>query len=247
VLAVGDAAFQKKCLGRMRGVARNGRTVLFVSHNLAAVQQLCDRCIVLERGRVRHDGTVGEGVGVYLEMMKREAPPAEVDCRGLAARSTTDEVQLVRASLHDAGGRATPQVAFGAPLEIRVTIDVKRPVHDLSLGAGVSSLDGIRLFTSESRATLPLAQLEAGVHRFRLHWEGLCLRPGLYAIDVGFNADEGRAYLAGVLQLEILDATDADSRAVIDRRPGLVLNTMPWTCDTMRLEQMNEEALCVRR
>jgi lipopolysaccharide transport system ATP-binding protein len=67
VLAVGDAAFQRKCLGKMSDVSREGRTILFVSHNMAAVQQLCDRVIWLDEGRVRADGPAKTVVGEYLQ------------------------------------------------------------------------------------------------------------------------------------------------------------------------------------
>ncbi len=67
VLAVGDAAFQKKCLGKMKDVSRQGRTVLFVSHNMHAVNALCSRGLVLQDGRVAFDGTAAGGVAKYLE------------------------------------------------------------------------------------------------------------------------------------------------------------------------------------
>ena len=67
VLAVGDAEFQKKCLGKMRDVSRGGRTVLFVSHNMAAVQSLCNRAIWLDRGAVKFDGAVADSVSRYLD------------------------------------------------------------------------------------------------------------------------------------------------------------------------------------
>ncbi len=66
VLAVGDIQFQKKCLGKMADVSRSGRTILFVSHNLAAVQKLCTRAILLEQGNLRHDGTTEEVISRYL-------------------------------------------------------------------------------------------------------------------------------------------------------------------------------------
>jgi hypothetical protein len=87
----------------------------------------------------------------------------------------------------------------------------------------------VRLFTTESRATQPMESAEVGTLVFRLDWENLVLRPGIYSIDLGHNYDAGSEYLPGVAQLEILDATDTHSRAVIDRRPGMVLNTMPWS------------------
>ncbi len=72
VLAVGDIQFQKKCLGKMADVSRSGRTVFFVSHNLAAVQKLCTRAILLEQGCLRYDGTTQEGITRYLRGAKQE-------------------------------------------------------------------------------------------------------------------------------------------------------------------------------
>ena len=73
VLAVGDAAFQKKCLGRMGDVVREGRTVLFVSHNMTALQNLCSRAILLEKGRVAEDGPAREVVSRYLQEVRTPA------------------------------------------------------------------------------------------------------------------------------------------------------------------------------
>jgi lipopolysaccharide transport system ATP-binding protein len=67
VLAVGDAAFQRKCLGKMENVAKEGRTVLFVSHNMPAVQQLCSKALLLEEGNVTYNGEVGKCIDLYLE------------------------------------------------------------------------------------------------------------------------------------------------------------------------------------
>lgn len=86
VLSVGDAAFQQKCLGKMQDVARNGgRTVLFVSHNLGAIQSLCRRCLVLDHGRIARQGTPGEAIEQYLEDQTRDnwrraRPQAGVGC-----------------------------------------------------------------------------------------------------------------------------------------------------------------------
>ena len=69
VLAVGDAEFQRKCLGTMSQVASSGRTVLFVSHNMPAVRSLCDRCVVLDSGRVAFDGRATDGIDVYSKLL----------------------------------------------------------------------------------------------------------------------------------------------------------------------------------
>jgi lipopolysaccharide transport system ATP-binding protein len=77
VLAVGDAEFQKKCLGKMGEVARGGRTVLFVSHNMAAIQALCSKVICLEKGKIAGMGNVAEWIAAYLSQSQRMAPRLE--------------------------------------------------------------------------------------------------------------------------------------------------------------------------
>jgi lipopolysaccharide transport system ATP-binding protein len=245
VLAVGDAGFQRKCLGKMRGVSQSGRTVLFVSHNLAAVQQLCSRCLVLDHGRLVVDGSVAEGVAAYLDLVREEAPSAMVDCRGHARKRTTDAASITRVTIRSASGEPTTRIAFGSDFSVEVELEVNRPVSDLSVGVGVNSLDGVRLFTSESRATRPVQNIGWGTYGFRLDWRNLVLRPGLYSLDLGHNSDAGSEFLAGVMQFEILDATDQDSRAVIDRRPGLVLNTMDWALVESRGSSVWGEPACV--
>ena len=74
VLAVGDMKFQKKCLTKMRQAARrDGKTVLYVSHNMATIRDLCDRCIVLDKGKVIFDGDVDEGIALYLSTKSQAA------------------------------------------------------------------------------------------------------------------------------------------------------------------------------
>src|SRR6185369_6693561 len=89
VLAVGDAAFQNKCLGKMQGIAKEGRTVLFVSHNMAAVQHLCNRVIVLESGKISFAGETKEGVNHYFKTVSGESNynPAKVDLMSHQGRS----------------------------------------------------------------------------------------------------------------------------------------------------------------
>ena len=88
VLAVGDMAFQKKCLDRMAAVARAGRTVLYVSHNMHTIRRLCDRCILLEGGRITYDGDPEEAIGRYLgtgaesPVRNCDSLPREPICRG---------------------------------------------------------------------------------------------------------------------------------------------------------------------
>ena len=93
VLAVGDMAFQKKCLDKMREAARQeGRTVLYVSHNMNTIRQLCDRCVVLDKGRVAFEGEVEQAIGVYLNESS-----VDVDLTNLSRpENTTQQIQMTR-------------------------------------------------------------------------------------------------------------------------------------------------------
>jgi lipopolysaccharide transport system ATP-binding protein len=117
VLAVGDAEFQRKCIGKMGDVARGGRTVLFVSHNMAAVQGLCTRALVLEQGRVAFDGDVTEAIRRYLEKGKAAAAS-----RGALVR--TGPLRPTRVEITDAellvNGAPASQVTAGDSCTIRV-------------------------------------------------------------------------------------------------------------------------------
>jgi len=92
VLAVGDAEFQEKCLGKMRDVTREGRTIVFVSHNLAAVRSLCSRAILLEQGRLEFDGETDDAVEHYLKRAGGTRDSAVVEGQALASRLVKSRV-----------------------------------------------------------------------------------------------------------------------------------------------------------
>lgn len=120
VLAVGDAEFQKKCLGKMQEVSRGGRTVLFVSHNMAAVRTLCEKAILLEKGTISHSGDVDEVIDTYLkEIVKSDSGEVIYESpRG------DDSVKLRRVTLRDHAGRVSAHidVTRGATLEIEADV-----------------------------------------------------------------------------------------------------------------------------
>lgn len=116
VLAVGDAQFQNKCLGKIRTVAReSGRAVLFVSHNLSIVQSVCNRCLILKEGRVEIDGTPGEAVTKYLEsqthMQWHRAHPIEQSC-GLTSVTVSPNAEGEVEIVAEIESRAEQTIAF---------------------------------------------------------------------------------------------------------------------------------------
>ncbi|MDI6739905.1 MAG: ABC transporter ATP-binding protein [Candidatus Edwardsbacteria bacterium] len=118
VLAVGDAQFQKKCLGKMEDISRGGRTILFVSHNMAAVTGLCSKAIVLQNGAVDYPiGAVDGAIQQYLLQVK------DVSGRSLAARNDRQgegKIRIDEFTVHDAGGKLLEFAASGQKVELRI-------------------------------------------------------------------------------------------------------------------------------
>jgi lipopolysaccharide transport system ATP-binding protein len=117
VLAVGDAGFQKKCLGRMQDVAAEGRTVLFVSHDLAAVEKLCTRAILMEAGRCQTDGPTSETIACY---QKAIVEAASTDLTRRHDRRGKGSVKFTSIQTLDAGGRESSVFFSGRTLRIRM-------------------------------------------------------------------------------------------------------------------------------
>lgn len=118
VLAVGDAEFQKKCIGKMQEVSKKeGRTVLFVSHNMLAVKNLCNRSIILEHGKISYDGSVDSAVSKYLSMNTIES---ETDLKDRKDRSGTDNFKFTGLKLKDLRGEILTQVISGDPVVLEI-------------------------------------------------------------------------------------------------------------------------------
>jgi homopolymeric O-antigen transport system ATP-binding protein len=155
VLAVGDMAFQKKCLGKMSEVSRGGRTVLFVSHNMAAVESLCQRGIVLEQGQMVFNGTAKEAVEQYLAIAQSGAagPQAHtVDLTEAPRRSRLSSGRLLSKLefVTDGDQPLTGGLPLGDGLKIRVHFTLQNPTEGFDVGLGFNNVYGQRVFTAHS-------------------------------------------------------------------------------------------------
>jgi homopolymeric O-antigen transport system ATP-binding protein len=182
VLAVGDMNFQKKCLGKMKDVTQQGRTVLFVSHNMMAVKSLCNRAILLDSGHVVCDGGVDRVTSAYLtagtEMSISGVIPVDLP------RSGTGEALVQRVEILDQTGGRISQIYFGQPFRISLTLEVTEAIADAVVGVGISSLDGSRIATSYNieGGQEPL-DLSAGVYKISVDLKVTFL-PQRYTLDV---------------------------------------------------------------
>ena len=183
VLAVGDAAFQKKCLGRLAEVARGEeRTVLFVSHNMAAVQQLCARCILLDGGRIV---AVGDSRDICQEYFRRVGQNAAAPANSQGADCDM-QVRIV-----DDSGRSAQYWGYGKPLRIEVVLNPKRPLWKPAIDVVFYGDEGQRLMAlfSDRFVECPSPCNQHAIVRFEIQNPGFLIRE--ISIDVGLR--EGSA------------------------------------------------------
>ena len=184
VLAVGDMAFQRKCMGRMREVGRSGCTVLFVSHNMPAVESLCSRAILLDAGKVEKDGDVRELVAEYHRsvMSKHSAScvsVADFDAPGRRLKIFRD------ATLLDDRGEPTNYIPLGEPFRMRLTLNASRPIPFPSITLGIDDTLGHRVLSLCTPLTNPVIELLSGTTVVECRVESFPLAPGEYWIKLG--------------------------------------------------------------
>ena len=182
VLAVGDAAFQKKCLGKMEGIAKGGRTVLFVSHNMTPIVQLCTQVFWLNSGSVVEKGDPRKVVSCYLRDNRISLGEAVFD-----STQVSNGAALVRAYVTDDGLSARPDMPYSRPFSIVLEYRVEFPIDGLRVG--------IRLYNERHVAVLHTATSDCpsangtvgrpGRHRVRVQIPGAWLAPGRYYAEVG--------------------------------------------------------------
>jgi lipopolysaccharide transport system ATP-binding protein len=194
VLAVGDAAFQRKCLGKMRDVAGGGRTVLFVSHNLDAVRRLCTRALLVENGMLALDDTVSGVVSRYLSQLRAHAGSGdEIDLRG-RAREGSGTVRFVSAVYGTGGDAHGTQPWSWGPLvfDLELSSDQARVVPRLAIS--LHDRFGVKLLSADTIATGTAIELRAGITYVRVTIEALALNPGEYIVGLWAADKDARSY-----------------------------------------------------
>ncbi len=180
VLAVGDAAFQKKCLGRMSDVARSGRTVLFVSHNMAAVKNLTHRALVISRGQVVFDGATDQAVEKYSALNASDSIATSKKPFGHGKHTTIRSAALV-----DESGAQIESCPSGLPIAMQVEFETDG-TRDLSIE--VLIVDQIKTkvaFASLAHFQGMALPSERGVYRLAMQFAPLHLAAGQYTLDIG--------------------------------------------------------------
>ena len=227
VLAVGDAAFQKKCLGRMEGVAKEGRTVLFVSHNMAAITQLCWRALWLEGGRLKLDDASSSVVSSYLSSGTQTSSTWNRNHSSIEA--SADNIQIKSARVLSTDNEPTAVVNFGSQFKIEIAYEITHPVTNLSMLCRVTDSQGNVVWTSWDTDTTDwkVRAREPDCYLSVCKVPACLLRPGRYYLSVGGFGDvrmKQPHYHENVLAF---DVSEVGYHLNLDRR-GVITPLLEW-------------------
>ena len=229
VLSVGDSAFQKKCLGKMGSVARDGRTVLFVSHNTATMLRLCSRAILLEAGRVSTEGAVEGVIRAYLAKSGLTRNQVKVG----ESRSGTGfgSSETGCAKITNAQGGSVSTVPINESLHIHYRYYVPLPEASFRCVANFHT-QGVAAFTSmESQEVV---RRETGYYESVLVIPGNLLVEGDYSIDISIFSSRGskirHLYLSDALSVHVFDPMTGNSSRgdYAERYSGVLRPLLPW-------------------
>jgi homopolymeric O-antigen transport system ATP-binding protein len=227
VLAVGDVAFQRKCLGKMNEVARAGRTVLFVSHDLSAVNGLCERAILLNEGSILKSGPPLEVTAYYLNQANRLYSPITWVH---APKGKSDEICLLKAATSQ-NGLPTSVVDCRADFAIEALYENIRAVRGSRFFVIVRNASGEVVFTTSDYDQLSEAATERrrGLFSGTVTIPGGLLKAGTYHVTFGADVKNERVIFAenDLLQFEVIESAD-DTLAERHKRLGLIAPLLKW-------------------
>ncbi len=205
VLAVGDAAFQKKCLGKMSEVTRAGRTVVFVSHNMSAILNLCSRALLIERGRLAKDGTAQETARAYLESLQAGRSENPLD---MTERWGRGRVKFSRVRIEDAQGRQLEHAMSAEELSIVLHYESQQAqlLQNCRVSVAIEDLFGQIFFVCSTEMTSKEPQNLPPCGAVRCVIPRLPLSQGRYNLTVFLEVNrEIEDWLPAAVPLQVVD------------------------------------------
>jgi lipopolysaccharide transport system ATP-binding protein len=236
VLAVGDAEFQKRCLGKMGDVTTQGRTVLFVSHNMSAVSQLCDRCFVLSGGEVSFEGKPDEGINYYAQLGNRGSNGNSAPTVRVGGRSPHGKARILRVQVQDEAGNSANCFGIGEPFRIQLHVQFLQRIPRVALGAEFESSAGLPLLNLRNDGEgKDCGPYEAGATVvFNIGIPGLPFYPGVFPFRAWFAERDGRRIdqIDEGLSVTLESRGRFRSERMIQPGRGLVLLDCNWSEET---------------
>lgn len=229
VLAVGDADFQKKCLNAMDDLHKSGRTVLFVSHNMAAIESLCTRVIWIDGGRVRADGDTRTIVAEYMKTFA-QASTGSVDLENIESRQGNGEGRFTSIEFKNELGETTNYIRSGDKLTLRLHYRANKLLRDLVVGINIHNEYGTLIAASNNWATgddIPVVEAGEGYADFEI--DCLYLQPGRYFLSLWLGKWSNlHDVLKNVIHFDVEPSDYYGSGRGIDSSFGLMFFPSRW-------------------
>src|SRR5262245_47180860 len=192
VLAVGDAGFQEKCLGKMGAVAKEGRTVVLVSHNMVAIKQLCEAALWLAAGNLREFGPCSQIVENYSLSYRSRGQKNQSFGNAVEGNTT---IQLVSYRVTDAQGREDPPPTTNQDVVIHISMVAKEPIRQPAYGISISNAQGVLMTCINTvEQGLTLQALPIGEMELAIKLENVRFLPGIYRATVWVMNPNGHIY-----------------------------------------------------
>ncbi len=240
VLAVGDAQFQKKCLGKMKDVSEGGRTVLFVSHNMGAIAQLCTKCILLEKGRITSMGNTQKVIDTYLSNQSNKVNTV-VDLTNPILRKNSLENSLFKwteAKIVNSKGLATSSIEFMEPFDLVITGVLEQKVEELHVAFDLKSGMGVLLFNSIIADTDLTRNYNPGTISFNIKFDPNLLGPGLYTIGISAKEQGIIDWIPEAITFNVEQASSQNNKSVRPTYDGLIVYPCKWSVQHSNKKQM---------
>ena len=228
VLAVGDAEFQKKCLGKMGNVASQGRTVLFVSHNMVAVQTLCRRAIMLRDGQLTGEGEPADMITEYLQSFTVREHVSKWDSPDAAPGNEVLKIKSVK--IAPQSSQPDGMISMQAPINIETEFWSITPGRTVHLSYHLLNEQGIVVLTTSSNAT----QYDKGIYRSAFQIPGGLLNSGLYHLKLIIVENGARATYTnnGIASFSVVDVSPR-SEGYLGKEPGVVQPALAWQTESL--------------
>ena len=236
VLAVGDSAFQKKCVGKMQEVAGNGRTVLFVSHNMAAMTRLCNSAILLDNGQLQAHASTEDIVSRYLAAGAQHQGEVCLS-KDAGQEPGSEEVRLTSVRIRNSEGEISSSLDCRLPFLVELEYRILRRVSNLRIGCRLVTSDGTVVFASKDVDNVEDLERMPGTYVSRCKIPGNFLNYGEYFVSVGSDSPmlKTHFFCDRILSLRI-EQTGGVGGHIADNRCGLLRIALPWEIE--RIDEM---------
>mgnify|MGYP001572783341 CR=1 FL=1 len=226
VLAVGDAEFQKKCLGKMKDVSKQGRTVLFVSHNMTAMKSLCTKGLLLKNGLAVKSGSMGDVIDYYMEESEKKNQVVHV-----FDEVKTKEAQIIKVSIVDDNGVVTGAVDLNKHFSLIIEYIIREPITGLSAGFSILQASESEYLITSNEAELNPEKLKtrtSGYYKNSIRIPEKILNVGRYRIRTGITSHKHIYDVVDDIFIDVFDSVGIFRNLGYEKKNSILSMQFDW-------------------